>query len=70
MKNIGILLIVAGIVMLIIRGFNYTEKEKVMDLGKIEITKEEEKAVTWPLYAGGVAIVAGIVLVFMTKKDK
>ena len=70
MKTIGIILIVVGLVMLIIRGVNYTQKEKVVDLGRIEINKEEKKTVTWPLYAGGVAVVAGIALVLVGRKEK
>jgi hypothetical protein len=68
MRTFGIILIVAGLVMLIIRGFSYTQKEKVVDLGRLEINKEEKKTVAWPLYAGGVAVVAGIALVLAGKK--
>jgi len=70
MKNIGIILIIAGIVMLIIRGFTYTEKEEVLDLGKVEINKEETKTVYWPMYAGAVAIVAGLFLVLAGRGTK
>jgi uncharacterized membrane protein YidH (DUF202 family) len=68
MKNIGIVLIVVGLIMLVIRGVNYTQKEKVVDLGPLEINKEENKTVSWPLYAGGLAVIAGIVLVLVDKK--
>lgn len=70
MKNIGIILIIAGVVMLIIRGFTYTKKEEVLDLGRVEITKEQKKTVTWPLYAGGVAVVTGLILVIASGRTK
>ena len=70
MRTFGIILIVLGLVMLIIRGVNYTQKEKVLDLGRVEISKEETKTVSWPLYAGGIAVVAGLVLVLTGKKVK
>ncbi|CAN5764235.1 hypothetical protein BH11BAC4_BH11BAC4_12330 [soil metagenome] len=70
MKPLGIILIVAGILMLIFRGFSFTQEKKVVDVGPLEINKKEKKSVGWPLYAGGIAVVAGIVvLVAANKKD-
>ncbi|MCD6068282.1 MAG: hypothetical protein K0S33_3108 [Bacteroidetes bacterium] len=69
MRTFGIILIVIGLVMLIIRGVNYTQKEKVVDLGRLEINKEETKTVSWPLYAGGLALVAGIACVVIARKN-
>ena len=43
MKTLGIILIVAGILMMIFRGFYYTKKEKVVDIGGLEINKKEKK---------------------------
>jgi uncharacterized membrane protein HdeD (DUF308 family) len=70
MKVVGIILIVAGIVMLVFRGFSFTQEKKVVDLGPLEINKEEKKNVSWPLYAGGIAVLAGIVLVVADRKGK
>lgn len=70
MRVIGIALIVVGILMLVFRSFNFTEEKKVVDVGPLEINKKEKKTVGWPLYAGGIAVVAGIVvLVASRKKD-
>ena len=69
MKKIGIVLIVIGIVMLVVRGFTYTKQEKVAEIGPIEINAKEKKKVSWPLYAGGVIAVAGLVLVLFDKKS-
>jgi UDP-N-acetylmuramyl pentapeptide phosphotransferase/UDP-N-acetylglucosamine-1-phosphate transferase len=70
MKVIGIVLIAAGILMLVFRGINFTTDKKVVDIGPIEINKKENKRVEWPLYAGGIAILAGVVIVAMDKKSK
>ncbi|HEY1039869.1 MAG TPA: hypothetical protein VGF30_10715 [Bacteroidia bacterium] len=70
MRTFGIILIVIGLVMLIIRGVNYTQEKKVVDLGRLEINKEEKKTVSWPYYAGGIAVVAGLVLILTGKKTK
>ena len=45
-------------------------EKKVVDIGPIEINKKENKRVAWPLYAGGIALIAGIVLVAVDKKGR
>lgn len=68
MKTFGIILAVLGVVMLVWTGFSYTKQEKVVDIGPLEINAEKEKQVSWPSYAGGILVVAGIVLVLADKK--
>jgi uncharacterized membrane protein HdeD (DUF308 family) len=68
MKVLGIVLIVAGILMLIFRGFSFTREKEVVDLGPIEINKKEKESVGWPVYAGAVAVVAGVVILVAAKK--
>jgi uncharacterized membrane protein len=71
MKTVGIILIVAGILMMIFRGFYYTKKEKVVDIGVLEINKKERKAVDWPIYAGAIIIASGaIILVVASRKNR
>ena len=69
MKVFGIILIIAGILMLIFFFFFFTQKEKVADVGPIEINKSEEKTIDWPNYAGGIAVVAGIVLLVAYRRN-
>jgi hypothetical protein len=59
MKNIGIVLIVMGAFALIYTGYAFSTKEKVVDLGPIEITQEKKHAFDWPPIAGCVLILAG-----------
>ena len=68
MRTVGIVLIVAGIVMLLIRGFSVTTEEKVVDLGPLEVNKKENKWIGWPVYAGGIAIVAGVIMIAADRK--
>jgi hypothetical protein len=56
---IGIVLIVLG-AFIIFRGVSYPDREEVVKLGDVEASVESKKAV--PTWAGGVALVAGIVL--------
>ena len=68
MKTLGIILIVVGIVMLIVTGFSYTTEETVIDAGPIEVNAEKEESINWPPYAGGAALVAGLVMVVASRK--
>lgn len=68
MKSLGIVLIVVGIVMLVIRGFSVQTEEKVVDLGPLEVNKKENRWIGWPVYAGGIAIVAGLIMVIADRR--
>jgi len=62
MKILGSLLIVVGILMLVFGNVSFTQEKKVIDIGPVEINKKEKKTVAWPNYAGGIAVVAGVVI--------
>ena len=68
MKTLGFILIVAGIVMIVIRGFSVQTEKKVVDAGPIQINKKENKWIGWPTYAGAVVAVIGVVLVATDKR--
>jgi hypothetical protein len=68
MKTLGFILLIAGIVMILIRGFTVTTEKKVVDLGPVEINKKENKWIGWPVYAGGAVAVVGLILVLTDKK--
>ncbi|MGB2676883.1 MAG: hypothetical protein WAN12_07355 [Candidatus Acidiferrum sp.] len=65
---IGILLIVLGGLALAYQGFNYTHHERVMDVGPMHVTREDHDRVSIPPVLGGLALVGGIVLVFVGAK--
>lgn len=68
MKTVGIILIAAGILMCLFTSVNFTQKKKVLDVGPIEINKEENKTLGWPVLAGvGVGLV-GVALLLSAKK--
>ena len=56
---VGILLLAVG-AFILFRGATYSSKDEVLKVGDVKATVESKKAV--PTWAGGVAIVAGIVL--------
>lgn len=68
MKTFGIILIVAGIAMILIRGFSVTTEKNVVDVGPLEVNKKENKWIGWPTYAGAVVAVVGVIMVVSGKK--
>jgi len=65
---IGILLIVLGGLALAYQGFNYTHRERVMDVGSMHVTKEDHDRVSIPPVLGGLVLVGGIVMVLFGAK--
>ncbi|HKT80945.1 MAG TPA: hypothetical protein VJP86_12040 [Vicinamibacterales bacterium] len=70
MKLVGMLLIIFGIVALVIGGIRYTERDKVLDLGPIEATKEEHHTIPLPPVVGIVSVLGGIALVAAGSKAR
>ncbi|MEX2301437.1 MAG: hypothetical protein WD733_10905 [Bryobacterales bacterium] len=68
MKMLGIVLIVVGLIALAYQGFSYTTTEKVVDLGPLEVTKENTETIPLPPVLGGLALAGGIVLVIASGK--
>jgi hypothetical protein len=58
----GILLVILGSLALAYQGFNYTHREKVLDVGPIHATKDTQEHVPVSPILGGLALVGGIVL--------
>jgi drug/metabolite transporter (DMT)-like permease len=68
MKTLGIFLAAIGLIMMIYTGFNYVTKEKVVDIGPLEINKETNHPVQWSPIVGAVLLVGGIVMIATSKK--
>ncbi len=68
MKSFGIILIVIGLIMIFINQVDFTRKEKVVDLGSVEINKKETERIQWPIYAGAIVTIAGVVVLALGKK--
>lgn len=62
MKILGIVLIVLGIISFAYQGISFTKKEKIIDIGPIEATKETKKTLPLPPLLGGLLVVGGIVV--------
>ena len=67
-RLVGIVLIVLGALALAYQGITYTTREKVLDIGPIEATKEERKTIPLPPVVGAVALVGGIALLLSGRR--
>jgi hypothetical protein len=69
MKKIGIIIIAIGLVMTIFTAFTFFTREKVVDIGKVEIMANKRHNVNWsPLYGVIVIAIGGAFLLVPAKK--
>ena len=62
---VAIILIAVGIVSFAYQGISYTTREKVIDVGPIQVTADRSRTIPLPPVIGGVALVGGIVLLLV-----
>jgi len=70
MKTTGIVLLLIGLVLTIFTAFKFFTKEKVVDLGAVEITRNEPHNVSWSPVIGIVVMVAGGIAFWQGSKSK
>jgi len=61
-KAAALVLIVAGVLALVYRGFSYTRERHEARLGPIDLRLDEKKRVDIPVWAGVIAVAGGVVL--------
>jgi len=62
MKIVGIVLIAIGLLGAVYGGISFTRKDKVIDAGPIEITRDKTERLPITPIASGLVMVAGVVL--------
>lgn len=65
---LGVLLLVGGLVALALPAITYTRTEKVVDIGPVEVTAERQRRIPLSPVAGGLAAVAGVVLIVSSRR--
>lgn len=65
---VGLLLVIAGIVALALGRFSYTTEEKVLEVGPIVATADQEHTIHIPDIAGVLAVAAGIALIVVGRR--
>ena len=65
---LGALLILAGVIALSVGGFSFTTRDKVAELGPVDVTTERQHAIPLSPLLGGIAIAAGVVLIVASSR--
>jgi hypothetical protein len=69
-RIVGLVLVVIGIVALLWGGIFWTDRDTVVDAGPLQIQTEETDGFALPPVLGGIALVAGIVLVLIPSRRR
>jgi hypothetical protein len=69
-KWIGIALLVAGLLALSYGSFSFTQKTQEAQIGPIELSVNETKTINIPVWAGGAAVLAGLVLLVVGGRSR
>ena len=65
---LGIILIALGIIAFAYQGITYTTREKVVDLGPIQMTADRSRTIPLTPIVGAIALVGGIALLVTGSK--
>jgi uncharacterized membrane protein HdeD (DUF308 family) len=67
---IGVALLILGIIALAYQGFTYTVPKKAVDLGPIQVTRQERHTVPLPPILGALALISGIAVLVLDRSSK
>ena len=69
MKKTGLVVLAIGLLITLFTGFKYITREKVVDIGELEISRDKTNRVSWsPLIGVAVMVVGGGILLLGPKK--
>jgi hypothetical protein len=66
---LAVILIVMGIAAFGYQGISYTTREKVVDIGPLTMTADKTRTIPLPAIIGGIALVGGIALLVIGRKN-
>ena len=70
MKLIGMLLIAFGIFALVMGGISYMDRDKVIDIGPVEVETEQRETIPLSPIVGIAALAGGVALVIAGAKTR
>jgi hypothetical protein len=59
MKKVGIIILIIGLVVTIVTGLSFVTREKVVDIGKLEISADKKHSVSWSPVVGVLTMAIG-----------
>lgn len=67
-RLLGFVLLILGIISLAYSGITYTRREKVVDLGPIQVESKTKERIPLPPILGGIALAGGLVLLLSSSR--
>lgn len=67
-RKLGFVFTLVGAVLIILSMMTYKKKEKVIDVGPLQMSAEKSQSLDWMLYPGGILFIGGIVLLATSRK--
>lgn len=68
MKQLGIALICLGLLGFVLSTVSFTSKEKVVDLGPLEVSKDKKESIPVPPILSGVVLASGVVVLLVGQR--
>jgi hypothetical protein len=68
MKNVGLIIIILGLILTIYTGISYFTTDTVAQVGTLEITQRSPHLVSWTPFAGMAVMVVGGFIYLKSKK--
>jgi len=62
MRNIGIVIVILGVLALVYGGFAYNKDRTVLQMGSVNVTATEHKSIPIPAVVGVVVLIGGVAL--------
>jgi hypothetical protein len=69
-RIVGFVLVALGLVALLMGGISWTRDRTVVDAGPLEIQAEERETIPLPPVVGGIALVAGVLLLVLPARTR
>jgi len=66
-KPVGLILTILGLIIMIWGAYGFTTREKVLDIGPIEATKETTHRLPYAPIMGGIVIVGGVAVLMSAR---
>lgn len=70
MRTLGVLLVIAGIVGFLVTGVSYTTTENVVDMGPLQVEREQERSLPITPVASGILVVVGGALIVVGMRQE
>lgn len=70
MRKAGVIILVVGLIITMITGFNYVTKDTIVEVGDLKVTADRTHSTDWSPLAGVAVVVAGVVVYLVGGKER